>query len=584
LRIILAKTAGFCMGVKRAMDQVLSIARDKSGPIFTYGPLIHNRQVVDMLEARGICARTRFEGITKGTVLLRAHGAPPDVAERLREAGLAVEDGTCPHVLKGQRSIARRSAEGYSTVIVGDRDHDEVVGLAGHARGRCHIIASVDEARAAPLDEKVLVVAQTTFNEELFRQITEELRRRKPDIEIVDSICNATSQRQEEARELARTVDAMVVVGGFHSANTRRLAEIAESTGTPTFHVETADQLDVDRLAAYATVGVTAGASTPSWVTSTVLERLRHIGETRSGPAHLRGALARVIIDGNLYVAAGAAALTYAVIKLLGLRFGSAWQRVSLMAAAFGYIFFAYFLGRWAEGRVGGSGLTRRGAFYRAHPAWMGVSCLLLAGISIAALARFRWVVVGLLGVSYAIAAAYGILISPRRHGVLTLLRNIPASKDLFAAAGWTVVTVLVPTVAATEPVEYEPVSGYAVAAVAGFVFGLAFIRSVMFDFSDVMADRLLGRDTLPAVIGVTPAKTVLAVLAVVLAVILAVSAAFGGIGAVGYWMLLCPAYVLCYLLVSEEVIAASEHRCAAVVDGGMLLAGAIALLYTLWS
>ncbi|MFH1730165.1 MAG: hypothetical protein ABIF82_00760, partial [Planctomycetota bacterium] len=112
LRIILARTAGFCMGVKRAMEKVLSVARDRRGPIFTYGPLIHNRQVVETLEARGICARTDFEGVGEGTVLLRAHGVPPDVAGRLRAAGLEVEDGTCPHVVKGQRSISRRSAEG----------------------------------------------------------------------------------------------------------------------------------------------------------------------------------------------------------------------------------------------------------------------------------------------------------------------------------------------------------------------------------------------------------------------------------------------------------------------------------------
>ena len=216
------------MGVKRAMEKVLAVAREKRAPIFTSGPLIHNRQVVEMLEARGICARTDFEGIDQGTVLLRAHGVPPDIVTALRAAGLEVVDGTCPHVVKGQRSIARQSAAGYRIVIVGDRDHDEVLGLVGHAAGPTHIIASVEEAAAVPLDGKVLVVAQTTFNESLFLDIVETLRSREPDIEIVDSICSATSERQEEARELAETVDAMVVVGGFHSANTRRLAEVTK--------------------------------------------------------------------------------------------------------------------------------------------------------------------------------------------------------------------------------------------------------------------------------------------------------------------------------------------------------------------
>ena len=577
MRIVLARTAGFCMGVKRAMDQVLSLAGRAQPPLYTYGPLIHNRQVVGMLEARGICARTDFGDSEQGTVLLRAHGVPPDVADSLRAAGLAVEDGTCPHVLRGQRSIARRSAEGYETVIVGDRDHDEVVGLAGHAKGPCHIIASVDDARTVPLGDRVLVVAQTTFNLALFEQIVAELRARKPDVEIVASICSATSERQEEARELAQRVDAMIVVGGSHSANTRRLAEIAAETGTPTFHVETADELDVNRIAGYRTVGVTAGASTPSWITSTVIDRLHRAAAARSPWTRLASAAASVAFDGNLYVAAGAAALTYAVTRLLGLGLGDWWGRASLMIAAFGYIFAAYSLGRRAEDPAGGLGLTRRVAFYRAHPRWFGAACALLGAASIAVLVPFGLVAVALLGLSYAMALAYGLLVSPRRPRWLTRLRNIPASKDLFAAAGWTVAVVLVPAVAARGG------SVYGVVAAAAFVFGMAFIRSVMFDFTDVTADRLLGRDTLPALLGVARARAALAVLAGALLVLLGAGAAagvFGGRSALAGWLVLCPAYVLGYLTVFERSVTASERRCGVVVDGGMLLAGAIALAF----
>ena len=573
------------MGVKRAMEQALAIARRKTGPVYTYGPLIHNRQAVETLRARGIRAKTDFDGCEIGTILLRTHGVPPDVVRGLRAAGFEVEDGTCPHVLKGQRSIAARSAEGYEIIIVGDRDHDEVAGLIGHTAGPHHVVASVEEAQEVPLGERVLVVAQTTFNNSLFREIVDALRARKPDIEVVDSICNAATRRQHEARELATRVDAMVVVGGFHSANTKRLAEVARGAGTPTFHVETAEGLDPELLAQFETIGVTAGASTPSWITSTVIEKLRRAGEMRSLGARLRGMLAGVIIDGNLYVAAGAAALTYAATKLLELELASRWARASLMIAAFGYIFSAYALGRRAENIAGGSGLTRRSAFYQAHPRWMSVSCALLAAVSIGVLVRFGWVAVALLGLSYVTAVVYGVLISPRtgtRSAVqsrLSFLRNVPASKDLLVAAGWTMVAVFVPVVAAGGA------SVYAVAAIAVFVFVLAFIRSVMFDFSDVTADRLLGRDTLPALIGVVPAKAMLAILAGGLAVLLSLGSALGAFGraaGLGYWMLLCPAYVLCYVVIFEKSITVSERRCGAAVDGGMLLAGAIALLYTI--
>jgi len=558
------------MGVKRAMEKVLSVARARPGPIFTYGPLIHNRQVVEMLEARGICAQTDFEGVNSGTVLLRAHGVPPGVAERLRSAGLEVEDGTCPHVVKGQRSISRRSAEGYRIVIVGDRDHDEVLGLAGYAAGPYHIVASAEEAQAVPLDGRVLVVAQTTFNAALFREIVEALRARKPDVEIVDSICAATAERQKEAQDLAQTVDAMVVVGGFHSANTRRLAEVARATGTPTIHVETAGELDIDGLARYEKIGVTAGASTPSWITNTVLERLRSIERTRSAFARLRGLLAGVVIDGNLFVAAGAAALTYAVTKLLGLQMRDLTDRICLMLAAFGYIFAAYVLGRRAEERAGDRGLTRRGEFHRTHRKAMTAAAAALSVVAVAAVVRFRWLGVALLGLSYATAVLYGLVLSPRKRGVVSFLRNVPASKDILAAAGWMTVTVLVPVVAAGGA------SPAAVTLVAAFVFGLALIRSVMFDFSDVMADRLLGRDTLPALIGVNRARAALAVLAAALAGVLAAGVAAGIIRGPGYWILICPAYVLCYVLVFAKQVMVSEHRCALVVDGGFILAAVI--------
>ena len=558
------------MGVKRAMEKVLAVGRENPAPIFTYGPLIHNRQVVEMLETRGICARTDFEGINEGTVLLRAHGVPPDIVDALREAGLEVQDATCPHVLKGQHSIARRSAAGYRIVIVGDRDHDEVLGLVGHAAGPYHVIASVEEAKAVPLEGQVLVVAQTTFKESLFREIVETLRSRKPDIDIVDSVCRATSERQEEALELAQKVDAMVVVGGFHSANTRRLAEVARSTGTPTIHVETADELDLEELAVYGAVGVTAGASTPTWITSTVLERLRSIGRARSMFGRLRALFASVIIDGNLFVAAGAAALTYAVTKLLRLNIDGIVGRICLMAAAFGYIFSAYALGRHAEGEAGKRGPTYRGEFYRAHRRWLTAASVLLSILAVAAVVRFRWLAVALLGLSYAMAALYGLMVSPNARSLVAVLRNVPASKDILAASGWTVVTVLLPVVAAGGA------GAPAVIVVAAFVFGMAFIRSVMFDFSDVTADRLLGRDTFPALVGVGRARTVLLALAAALAVVLATGIAAGLIFGPRYWILLSPAYVICYLLVFARQITGSERLCALVVDGGFVLTAVV--------
>ena len=277
-------------------------------------------------------------------------------------------------------------------------------------------------------------------------------------------------------------------------------------------------------------------------------------------------------------MAAGAAAVTYAAIRLMELPLAGAWPRAGLMVAAFGYIFSAYSLGRMAESRAGGSGLTKRAAFYQTHRRWMSVATALLSTASIGVLVPIGWLAVALLGVSYAMALAYAGLLSPRGRSWLDHLRNVPASKDLVAAGGWTGATVLVPVVAAGGA------SVYAVVAVALFVFGLAFIRSVMFDFSDVMADRLLGRDTLPALMGAPRARATLSVLAGALALVLVVGRAAGAIGGPGYWMLLCPAAVLGYLLLFGRIVTAPEHRCAVVVDGGMLLAGLVALVHSIGS
>ena len=286
MKVKLAKTAGFCMGVRRALEMVLSEANRNQGTIYTYGPLIHNQQVMDLLATKKVEVFEPGHGIEQGTLFIRAHGIPPQERKRLKASGLNVMDATCPRVARVQALIRYHTGKGYTAVIVGDRDHAEVIGLKGHGNGKAHVVGNVNDVDQLPEAEKVIVVAQTTQEKQAFDAVVAAVKRRFPDALVFDTICDATRDRQDEVRALAPHVDAIVVVGGYHSGNTRRLAQVAQSTGLPVFHVETAEELDKERLASMEVIGVTAGASTPNWMIRKVvqeIETLRSRKERRLG-------------------------------------------------------------------------------------------------------------------------------------------------------------------------------------------------------------------------------------------------------------------------------------------------------------
>lgn len=280
MKVEVARTAGFCMGVTRAMELALAAARSGLKPLYTLGPLIHNRQAVAALQAEGIRSVENPEDVPPGAgVIIRAHGVRPEVREALSRRGARIIDATCPHVLASQRRIAEQSAAGASVIIVGDRDHAEIRGLVGHARGPVAVVGSVEDLAGVDLPAPLCMIAQTTFSERTYTAVVAEARRRWPDLAVYESICSSTEDRQREVLEMAGRVEAIVVVGGRHSANTLRLAELARSSGKPTIHVESAEELRPEALAGAQVVGVTAGASTPDWLVEEVVDRLRHLSD-----------------------------------------------------------------------------------------------------------------------------------------------------------------------------------------------------------------------------------------------------------------------------------------------------------------
>lgn len=267
MKVVLAKTAGFCMGVGLALKKLDREVDNNDGPIATLGPIIHNPQVLKEYEKLGVqCYADPAEAKSGQRVVIRAHGVPEQIEQRLAATGVDLVDATCPKVKRAQLGIARQSATGRTLLLFGEHDHPEVKGLLSYAGEGAVVFGTLEELKALDLDDSrhYFLAAQTTQDKHAFVSVVEWVRERfGHDVPVLETICDATRERQDEAIAIARSVDVMVVVGGFSSGNTRRLAEVAQAQGVPTYHVETPDQLPLDELRKHTVAGLTAGASTP---------------------------------------------------------------------------------------------------------------------------------------------------------------------------------------------------------------------------------------------------------------------------------------------------------------------------------
>ena len=270
LKVVRAKTAGFCFGVKRAVDLCYEQAESGEKPIYTFGPIIHNEQVVEDLEGKGVHVlkdEQELAAISKGTVIIRSHGVPRRIYDQIRAQGLVLADATCPFVRKIHRIVQERSRDGWDIIIIGNPDHPEVQGIMGWAAGPVSAVQTEEEARAFAkgINNDVCIVSQTTFNHDKFHKLVEIIKGLMyHNYDIVNTICNATEERQTEARAIARRADAMIVIGGKHSSNTRKLYEICREECAETFYIQSLADLELRLLPSMGCVGITAGASTPN--------------------------------------------------------------------------------------------------------------------------------------------------------------------------------------------------------------------------------------------------------------------------------------------------------------------------------
>ena len=279
MKVKIAKNAGFCFGVKRAMNMAWHELEERENGIYALGPLIHNKQAVSKYEDKGLKTVNNLSDIPSNeNVIIRSHGVGEDIYIQSKEKDINVIDTTCPFVKKIHKIAKDYSEKGYKIIVIGDKNHPEVIGINGWCKEDAIIIKTLDEIDNLNLDinEKYCVVSQTTINLDLYNSIVKILSEKLSKIVFKNTICSATKERQFSAKELSKEVDCMVVIGGKHSSNTQKLVDICSDV-VPTFAIETKDELDINELKKFDTVGVTAGASTPDWIINEVINFIESI-------------------------------------------------------------------------------------------------------------------------------------------------------------------------------------------------------------------------------------------------------------------------------------------------------------------
>jgi len=494
MRVIVGKRAGFCMGVRRAVDMVLEAPNKYPRPIYTFGPVIHNPQILSLLEEKGITVLNDIPPQGSGTVLIRAHGIPPDTKRNLESVGFHILNATCPRVARVQQIIQSSVAENAAAIIIGDPDHPEVIGLRGYAGKHGYVVSNLHELTQLPRFNQAVVVQQTTQSTALYHQCRDWLAENLPHYRVHSTLCDSTKLRQMEVKELAPSVDAMIVVGGHESGNTKRLAEVSRQSGLPTYHIETERELPDSLPDQTETVAVTAGASTPNWIIKNVHRKLERFPSQRRyllGETSLR--LQRFLLLSNLWVALGAAGLCHGCATLLNAPFTLLPALIALL-----YVHAMHTLNNLTGDRTDKYTDPERHEFYASQRPLLWMATAVTGVGALATSALLSWVAFTVIAVMSLLGLVYNFRVLPWNVSARRFLkiRDIPGSKTVVITMAWAIVAVFVPTLA----------PGYEIHTPIILVFLLAlsliFVRTSFFDILDMQGDQILGRETLPLLLG----------------------------------------------------------------------------------
>ena len=565
------------MGVRRAVEMVLDAPDQHDNPIFTYGPLIHNPQVLNLLKLKDINILDEIPDQGSGTVLIRAHGVPPDTKQGLEEVNFKVIDATCPRVIKVQTIIRKHAKRDYASIIIGDKNHPEVIGLLGYARRKGYVVGTIDELEALPEFENAIIVAQTTQNTKFFEAVKSWTAANQPHYKVYNTICDSTERRQAEVKRLAETVDAVIVVGGRDSGNTRRLAEIARGTGKPAYHIESEMDLktiDLNVLSSSRYIGITAGASTPNWIIKKVYRTLEALQVKRKKNwRRLLFGLQRGLLLTNLYVSLGAGCLSYACSKLQGFSQFFPYVLISIL-----YVQSMHILAHLTGNKADQYNDPERANFYEKYKS-------LLTGLAVAAggaglviaftLGVFPFL---LLLVMSILGLSYNRVLVPKQFTSVKYrrIRDVPGSKTFLIAMAWGVVTALLTPLSMADKPQW----------ITGLIFlwaaGLVFARTAFFDILDMQGDRIVGKETIAILLGEKKSLRLLKIILILLMSSVLVLSAFHLISYLGFFLIGSPLLLLLLLYAYERGILLPSVKLELLVETNFLLAGVLAFLWTL--
>jgi (E)-4-hydroxy-3-methyl-but-2-enyl pyrophosphate reductase len=574
MKVRLAKTCGFCMGVRRAMELVLNESNRKKGPLYTYGPLIHNKQVLALLESKGVQVVDRPEGPKEGRIAIRAHGIPPKDRQTLRESGMKVLDATCPKVARVQAIIRYHTKKGYTGLIVGDEDHPEVVGLKGYAEGPIYVVRGVEDLSRFKIEGPLFMVAQTTQDQNRYGQVVNALKDRTPAPLVFDTICGATRLRQEEVKSFAGAVDGLVVVGGRHSGNTQRLVQIAREAGLLTFLVETEKDLDRAALGHMGVVGVTAGASTPNWMIQNVVREIENIrGASDLSLTRWATSVMKFMVMSHLFGALAALCLSFAALTLMGPGPPSVFPLITAL-----YVYAMHTFNRVLDKGASTYNDPERARFHGKYGTFLAglgggaiFACLFLAYtksvptfVLLAALS--------LLGILYSIPLVPRTVYARYPYA---RIKDIPGSKTVSEVMAW------VALIAAPPLLESQgDISLSAATLTILVVFLMCLVRILFFDVLRIQGDLIVGTETLPVMLGERRSLGLIRAGLLACGTILAVPPLLGWLDGYAFLLLLPTSTLyLCEVGYRRRRVQAGLSL-EALVDANFILAGLAALFW----
>ncbi len=573
MKLLIAQSAGFCMGVRRAVEMALNAANTTQGPISTFGPLIHNPQAIELLKEKGIAVLDKIPDSGTGIVLIRAHGVPPETKKRLEEAGFTIIDATCPRVVKVQAIINKHARLGFSTIIIGDKNHPEVIGLLGYAQDKGHVVDNFESLEALPVFDKAIIVAQTTQNTLFFREIEKWASDKFPHYKIFNTICDSTERRQGEVGRLSESVDAVIVVGGHNSGNTKRLFEIAKKSGKPVQIVETEAELDIKTLASARCIGMTAGASTPNWMIKRVYRALEIM---LSGHEHKWRrtvfSIQRALLLTNIYVSIGAGCLCYACIQLLGSLDYFPHVLISVL-----YVLSMHILNNLTGTSADRFNDPERAAFYKKNQAFLAFFAIIAGGAGLMTAYSLGKIHFSILLLMSLLGLSYNLRLLPKflKVGKYTRIKDIPGSKTILIALAWGIVTAILPSFSISKGIHLRT------ALIFIWSSSMVFTRTAFFDVLDMQGDRIVGKQTIPLLLGESRTMILLKMLLFFAGVILIFASLFRLFISLGFMLTICPILIWVVLRAHEKGHMFPGTRLEFLIESHFILTGVITLIWS---